>query len=163
MIGFSMYELLLGAFNSLIYGFCFGVILLFFDVICKQSSKFIIHLRNAFKFKKGETGTRKPSKSIDNKNSSLVAFLKVISFSLGFLLLSYYSLDGEIRLYMLLLSLFSLKTSNKFSLCFIEPALNKICTLFYRVLLLFFTAILFPVRIIWKFMSKMFPIFRKMV
>lgn len=163
MIGFSMYELLLGALNSLIYGFCFSVISLFFDVIYKQSSKFIIHLSNAFKFKKGETGTRKPSKSIDNKNSSLVAFLKVISFSLGFLLLSYYSLDGEIRLYMLLLSLFSLKTSNKFSLCFIEPSLNKICTLVYRVLLLFFAAILFPVRIIWKFMSKMFPIFRKMV
>ena len=87
--------------------------------------------------------------------SEALVFIRVLFFGLLFILLSYYSLDGDIRLYMFIILLVSVVL---FSFLFdrlIRPVSNAVFGLFYR---LFIYVTMIP---LWLFLRLKCIFFRK--
>lgn len=85
---------------------------------------------------------------------AVLSFFAVVSFAVGFSMLSYYSLDGELRLYMLILSFASFYLSKfVFSEVFV-----KIFLLFFRTFLTCFALLarvfILPIRSLVRRMRK---------
>lgn len=114
MKGFTLAEIFESVLSALIYGGAF-------EVLCRILSIFsfalwavveapIFSLREAIVKRR-----RKPTPSLFKSFltlarelfCSIILIFKVTLFTLGFILLSYYSLDGELRLYMLILAFIS--------------------------------------------------------
>ena len=104
MIVFSFTEILISLLYAVIFGLCFSI---FYGVISvlyvslKSMQKLIYQIVFFDKIL--------PSPSIkkeikQGEKGPFFAFLSVLAFFLGFMLTSYFALDGDIRLYMLLLS-----------------------------------------------------------
>ena len=112
MIGFTSREILLSVLFSAIYGVVFSVIyqlLITLFHVLKSTPDLIINILKSSKIL--------PAPDVkclvkDQKVGGGFAFFSVILYFLGFLLLSYLSLDGQLRLYMLVISSASLYISN---------------------------------------------------
>ena len=104
---FSIGEIFISIICSLIYGALFFVFYTATVIIKVQleDAKAIIKIAFVYDkiFKKPTINIGRSEKSCGN----LLSFLLVSLFSVGFILLSYYALDGCVRIYVLLLSLFS--------------------------------------------------------
>jgi len=115
MIYFSFSEILLSILHALLYGVIFGSV---YHVI--RSLIFII--KSLVRFPKDVLFYNKlfffcgcgiiTIKSNENKFiGAAKAFLETVIFTLGYILLMYYAVDGEVRVYLLLFSLLGLKLS----------------------------------------------------
>ena len=92
----------------MIYGLFFSLLYVVSTIICTTLKSLPALLKEIFFFDK-----ILPTPSVKviikkNKNGGLFAFFSVLLFFIGFLFLSYFLLDGEIRLYMMALSSASL-------------------------------------------------------
>ena len=112
MIYFSPAEILCSLLHAVVFGMGFSFFYQLFVAILRTAKSIpglmneILFAERIFpfpsvkgKFKEGEEG-------------GMTAFLSVIFFFLGFLLLSYFSLDGRVRIYMLVVSSASLYAFN---------------------------------------------------
>ena len=104
MIGFTLDEIIGSVFYAICYGFIFSLVEFLLTLSYKIFTKVAYQLTE--KFKKGDN-TRKKTESIHKKADKLLP-LKIFLFGIGFCLLSYIALDGEVRIYMLILSSASL-------------------------------------------------------
>lgn len=110
MISFTLQETINSILSALIYGLIFSIVLVLLGCSVRMIGTVLTSLRQAF-FYTGRISTPLALPQEANRSSSLLravyAALRTVAFFLGFLLLSYYALDGCIRIYMLLISLFS--------------------------------------------------------
>ena len=154
MIGYTSYELIWSVAHALIYGAFFafvyqlalilrGLIVSIPSLLCEVVfyEEFFVPPRLKDHIEGGKTG-------------SLFAFFSLLSYFLGFILLSYYSLDGQIRLYMLAITSASLYIFN-ISFCVV---LRAVITFLLDVLLVVVAItvriILLPIKIIYNILVK---------
>jgi hypothetical protein len=109
MNGFNIVETL----TSIISAFSYGVLFSFFTFLLRLKSivsESFKHSAVGYEITEKNTKIDAISKSLSL--SSLEIFLSVILFGLGFVTLSYVSLDGYIRLYTLVFALLGLYVAN---------------------------------------------------
>lgn len=111
MMSFSEREILLSVVYSMIYGVIFSSFYSFILVTSSMVKSIPIVLKKILVFDKLLPAPKTRS-CITKSSGKITAFLSVIAFALGFSLLSYIALDGQIRIYMLVLSSASLYISN---------------------------------------------------
>ena len=108
MIPFTTFEIMLSVISASV----FGAIFAFFDTILKILSLEFNHVKRIrehvlgsgsfFSLPKRADFHKDKSKESYRYLGEISTFAKVIIFIVGFILLSYYSLDGAVRLYLLL-------------------------------------------------------------
>ncbi len=138
MMGFSGREILL----SVLYAFIFGLgYSLFYQLILISFET----LKSLPRLAREILGSEKifPSPSIkkeikDRKFGAVFAFFSVFLFFVGFLLLSYLALDGQLRLYMLIISSASFYIFNS---AFFVVLSNAFILLFDCLIFIFSTAL----------------------
>ena len=104
MITFTYAEIALSVIYAMLFGCVFAGVLSIICLLCDLVLKIPKMMKDIIVFEK-----ILPAPSFDflksrRKDGGFIAFFSVILFTLGFLLLSYYTLDGIIRIYMLILS-----------------------------------------------------------
>ena len=111
MIPFTSFEILASIFSATIFGAFFAFLNLVLKILnleIRHISKIGEHLfnsKNIFSIpKRRALITAEPPKR-HKYLSEISTFFKVIIFDVGFILLSYYALDGEIRAYLLFFSI----------------------------------------------------------
>ena len=105
MIYFDFREIVSSVLHSLIYGAFFSVFSLTFLVLKGFLGSAFRALCQIFVYNGSLFKTEwRGGKGWGAKFSSVSAFLFTVMFSLGFIFLSYYSIDGQIRVYMLLIA-----------------------------------------------------------
>ena len=104
MIGFTGEEILYSVLYALVYGAGFALIYRFVSLLFRML-KSIPSICSDALFSKDNFKFNNTFDYVKKQNvGAIYRFLSVIAFALGFILLSYLALDGEIRLYMLILS-----------------------------------------------------------
>ena len=144
MIGFSGREILLSILYAAIYGAIFCVVIELvktFIRVCKAMPKILCSDFKNIKYY-----------MLKEAEGDVFAFLCVFSFFLGYLLLSYFSLDGQLRLYMLIISSAVYFLSK---MTFLKPLKSAISVVFAWIFFLF----CFPIRSVSKFAGKMLKFF----
>lgn len=86
--------------------------------------------------------------------SEIFAAIKTVIFFLGLLLVSYVSLDGDIRIYVVAVAACTFYLSDKLLVRFFTRALIFLFDKFIYVLTVFLRIILFPLRLIFVFAYK---------
>ncbi len=150
MIGFNIGEI----FNSVIYAFAFGVIFSVAFSLCRLVRGMLASILDVtsefIKFSKIFPLPNFKKFINPKKNGAVFSFLSIIFFTLGFILISYLSLDGTIRIYMLIVSFASFYLSN-FTFCeILSKILLCILNLFLKFLCLIFRIIASPIKMILK-------------
>ena len=160
MIYLSFQGVIVSVLGAMLYGFLFGCA---YHIIGKIPVifKVLLGIPKESLFYSGSVFSRE--KCISNKFKSENKFingsyliLSVFLFSIGYLLLSYVTHDGEIRIYILLLSLFGFLAS----FC-IKVLLNLAVDCFFRLLfiaVLFLRTSLFPIHIILMALNKRYKL-----
>lgn len=129
MIYFSSSEILISVIASALYGVLFSLFSLAFVVFACLFKEFFRSVKNAFDYsiKLSAIPLKNPNKS----TGGVYVFLGIIAFSLGYVLLCYFSLDASFRLYVLLISATTYFIFYSFINKIITPILNAII---FRVL-----------------------------
>lgn len=104
MMSFTMAEILLSILYALIFGVGFSLFAVLMLIVREIVLVFGRMMEMAVDFEKLLPLPTVKNMKINQAPGRLITVLWVIFFSLGFCLLSYLSLDGEIRLYMLILA-----------------------------------------------------------
>ena len=111
MTFYTLYEILASTLHAAIYGASFALLIVFANVILKEFARLIAVPREIFCYsgkifeRPNPTFKLKRGGKARRISKGIFVFLSVFLFTLGFILLSYYSLDGSIRLYMLAISI----------------------------------------------------------
>lgn len=104
MMGFSGREILLSALYAMIYGFTFSLAYEMV-IIFSRTLKFLPNLiREIICAEKVLPSPSIKERIKSAKEGGTFAFFSVFLFFIGFLLLSYFSLDGQLRLYMMIIA-----------------------------------------------------------
>ena len=114
MMHFSVGEIILSLIGALIYGALFFVFYTATVIIKVQLEDAKAIIKTTFRYDKI---FKKPKINIGRNEKycgTALSFLLVLIFTLGFILLSYYILDGCVRIYVLLLALFSFFVFRRF-------------------------------------------------
>ena len=146
MIYFSFYEILkaLVAFfvlGCLFGGFynCMGHLILFFkELILIPKSSYLKYKKIPYKYKK----TRQ--NSFSNITLFFIDFIFIFIFGISFILLSYIVLDGDIRMYSLLLVFIGYVLSLKVLGAFFPVLISKLSNIIIIILKKLFFIILYP-------------------
>ena len=169
MIEFGMRDIAISVVSAAVYGMACNLFLLFCYVIFGQFSVFATIFKNAVRFE-GSIWSVKHidfslKRSEDEKEyvRAPKIILKMFLFTLGFYILSYAFLDGEIRIYMLLVSVISLFSTKNLFYSFLLGIIDRIFMVVCRILTVTLRIIFFPLRIFYCYLSKKIPLFRKMV
>lgn len=103
---FSATEIFESVISALVLGSVFGIFCIFVSTLFDFLSSAFLSLRSLFTYEKifERPSLLSPEKR-ERKSSieGIITFLTTVVFGLLYILLSYYSLDGAIRVYMLLL------------------------------------------------------------
>ena len=154
MIAFTTKEIINSVFLSFAYGaissFCYTIILTINSLLNNAPTIFerIVVFDNVFPVPHHR-------KLLDTKKKGpLIVFISILFFGIGFILLSYLALDGEIRLYMLIVSsaLFYLLNLTFFDI------FRKIVFLIFDC---FIVALSIPIRLFIYLLKKLFHLFIK--
>ncbi len=133
MIWFSGIEIFLSLSSSVIYGAVFALFVCFFFLL----STLIKNGKKAFVSALDPKSRRIRSKQLEvylkKELSATGKFFLILLYTLGYVLLSYYSLDGCVRIYTLLFSLLSLFV---FKLLLSDSVLRLILLLFNRLIVI---------------------------
>lgn len=156
MIYFSYGEILFSSLSALIYGVAFGMIYQIADKI-PLMIRAMTWVPKDVLFYEGSINTTRSRIKPDNIRKNKLAgnirvLLLIYSFSIGYVLTSYYSSDGEIRLYVLALALSGVKLSYLF-----KKSIERILKLFsfLRLLTVFVLRIpCFPIHILLRFIKS---------
>ena len=100
MIGFTMKEILASVIYALSYGCLFALSEVTVGGVARLVGVIKAFLRNRL-HKSKKTIEKKVSVK---KTTGMLLPVKIFLFGIGFILLSYFALDGEVRLYMLAIS-----------------------------------------------------------
>ena len=149
MIGYTSSELLLSVLHAMIYGAIFSVIYQLALLIYGLSLRGALVVYDKF-----FSLPRLRGKLSLTDFGGIFAFFSLLGYFIGFLLLSYYSLDGQLRLYMLAVSSATFYCFN-LSFCVI---LRNIIIFLLDLILAFLTLgvriILLPIRILINIFQK---------
>lgn len=130
MIPFNFIDVVTSLFSFFLYGLAFSLLITIFN-LCLSLPEII------FRILKNESFATIYSDFIKT-SGSLSIFISIISFSFGFLLISYLSVDGLIRIYFLLMSIISVWISKKI-----------FAKLFLRLFYIFIRVIRWPITKLW--------------
>lgn len=148
MIYFEDFEVFSSVIHALIYGLLFA--LFYFSALATKKVIYITipALKSIVIYKKPIYKTEIIKKSTDNDKDegALFVFIFTLAFFLGFTLLSYYSLDGQFRIYMLLFSLASFLISNLASKKYLIPAFEFLLKRILALTVVFLRIIILPLR-----------------
>ena len=138
---FSTEELFTSVIFALAYGAIFAIAFSFIVVVKESLSVMIDMLKSALRYEKILPLPRFNNVKNDFKPGAFISVIAVFMFAVGFSLLSYMALDGQLRLYMLILS---------FALFYLSK--NAFYDIFSRVTLfglkLFFIIFAFALRVV---------------
>lgn len=131
MINFTREEILLSMLYAAIFGAGFAAFISCFNVISSAMTTLPAIIREIFFFDKIFSPPRFSPDELKAKKGIIFTIFSILLFSFGFSVLSYISLDGQIRIYMVVLS-------------FASFYLSKItfCDIFIRLFLVAFKWIL---------------------
>ena len=154
MIGYTSSELLLSVLHAAIYGAIFSIIYQLALLIYGLSLRGASMLCEMVVYDKFFSLSRLRGKLSLTDFGGIFAFFSLLGYFIGFLLLSYYSLDGQLRLYMLAVSSATFYCFN-LSFCVI---LRNIIIFLLDLILDFLTLavriILLPIRILINIFQK---------
>lgn len=146
MMHFTSSEILISLLYAVVFGALFFILYSAVSILKYELGRLIDILPTVFQYDKIlEKPTKKQGRN-ENQEGGAFAFMSVIIFALGFVLLSYYALDGCVRIYLLLFALSSF---------FIPKALlyEKIALIFEWVFEVLFYALIIAFRIAaWPFL-----------
>ena len=111
MMTFSTEEIFSSVIFALAYGAIFAIILSFVVVLKESLVAILDMLKTTLSYEKIFPLPSFSGVKISYKSSAFISVIAVFLFAVGFSLLSYMSLDGQLRLYMLILSFASLYLS----------------------------------------------------
>ena len=147
MSGFSYSEILFSVCSAIIYGFVFSFFCCIVDNILCFAKNLLTIPRMVASY---EIIWRKPGylnfKTI--KNGRVYIILRIFLFAIGFMLLSYLALDGQVRLYMLALSSASYLVSKIAFFGFFEGILFWIFDKLFLFFVIFLRFTSFPFKFI---------------
>ena len=112
MITFGYKEILFSLFVSMLYGLIFASLVCIIDVFSELFKRFLNIPKDIFFYEKLKSKVMENPIGKSAKKRQIMIFFYTILFFAGFMIASYFSLDGQIRLYMLFLSSASLYVSN---------------------------------------------------
>ncbi len=156
MIWFSGREIFLSLFYSAVYGVSFAFlvcILLLSSTLLNNIRKITISL---IKPRQGMVLKFDLNSKVDSNFSAAALFVLIIIFALGYIFLSYYTLDGGLRVYTLLISISSFFI---FKILFSKSIFKIILFLTNRIFIFcaeFLNIIIYPLRIIFIGIAKLF-------
>ena len=101
---FSAEEIFSSVIFALAYGTIFAVILSLTVVLKESLAVSFAMLKSSLRFYKIFPLPSLKNLKISNKSGALISVVSIFLFAIGFCLLSYLTLDGQLRLYMLTLS-----------------------------------------------------------
>lgn len=154
MITFSIRELLSSALFAVIFGVGFSAFVCTLDILIGAASTLPEFLIASVRFDKVFPPARLSVSARNRGGGPIYIFLCILIFALGFSLLSYISLDGEIRIYMLILAFASFYLSK---IAFCDFLTKAFLWLFNSVLSLTSVALrcaILPIKLIIKFVKK---------
>ncbi|MBO5207114.1 MAG: hypothetical protein J6C09_05975 [Clostridia bacterium] len=131
MIYYSLSEIALSVLSALVYGLIFAFSLIFVKSALVRAYCFVqLFFTVCFCFSGGSL-KEKIRDGISGARESLrfgnlSAFLTVLLFTVGIILLSYYSLDGAVRIYTVALSLLTATSLYKYARAPIEALFDKL-------------------------------------
>lgn len=151
MMSFSTGEILASVIYAIAYGTLFAIAFTLIVTIKEFAVLFYDMLKSCINYEKIFPLPKFTIKKITPKISGVTSVLSIFFFAIGFSLLSYLSLDGEIRLYMLIFAFASLYLSKIAFLNFFINAFLLIFGLFNAAFSLFLRLLLWcPKRIMRK-------------
>ena len=154
MITFGLVEILRSVLMALCFGIGYAIVISFSSCILGAGKMIRSGFCRIVRFNEKISLSEFADLKILRNNGATFTFLSVLTFAVLFVLLSYISLDGEIRIYMLALFFASFYLSNfVFSKTF-----NKIALLFIRVIL---NVVAFAIRVIILPIKAIFGFFKK--
>ena len=153
MISFTTEEVLFSLLCGVLYGFVFSLfnelIGIFVTFIFANAKLFRSILKYENIFEKNEFLIRKK-----REYSSFLTATIIVLFFFGFILLSYITLDGVIRLYLLFVS-FAAFYLSKITVCkMIGGVLLRLLNLLFSVFLISFRILLLPFRKIYVYINR---------
>ena len=154
MMSFSLDEILVSIVSAFVYGLIFAFCISLALIIKSLIKGLPCIIREMLFYEKLLPLPQPMRPTGDEKNGPFLLCGSIFLFALGFSLLSYFSLDGEIRLYMLIISFASFYLSN---FVFFKT-FNKIALLFIRVIL---NVLAFAIRVIILPIKAIFGFFKK--
>lgn len=154
MIAFEKSELLLSVLMAVAYGAGFSVLLCAVDIILGSISAIPRLFREVIVFDSIMPPPRFKKDCFELRRGPIYIFLAFMLFAVGFCLLSYVSLDGEIRLYMLILSFASFYLSKIAFFDFLRRAFLRLYSLLLTVFAVVFRCLVFPLKMFVRFVKK---------
>lgn len=161
MMDFNSAEICLSVLYAIIFGFCFFILFSLMN-ICRDFLRGIIpYLKEAVRFKRIFP---LPSFNIylkEGRSSALFLIISILTFSLGFILLSYLTLDLQLRLYMLVIYFASFYVSYFAFFAFLKSVFLRISGLLLSLVCILLRVVIFPIKlIICKFSQKVLCYFK---
>lgn len=144
MMSFTMREILASVAFGCLFGFLFFMIFTAVNLLIYRSRVFFTFPLLLIQYDKI---LENPIKNIGRnkiKANSTIFFLFVILFFLGFVLLSYYVLDGCIRIYLFLLSVCTFFISKALLYELLNSFLDRVIGAAFYLLVLCFRIFIFP-------------------
>lgn len=146
MIAYTRYEIIKSMLDASILGICmciFSTIIELFEELVPIIKSVAIGLVKYDKL----ISTIKIEHRMQRSKSSIRHFFSIIVFSIIFMLLSYYSLDGQIRLYMMIILFASFYVSKITFLSFFKKILVNFLDMFFSITCIFLRIVLLPLKI----------------
>lgn len=106
MIYFTAEDVFRSILCSIIYGICYAFLLTFFEVIICEKRGLNQYINSIFKYEK-LSKIERPDTTPSNyilQNRIILSF-SIFLFFAGYLLLSYFTLDGALRMYVLIIAI----------------------------------------------------------
>lgn len=154
MITFSIREIIFSALSAVIFGVVFSAFVCTLDMLIGVASSLPEFLIASVRFDKVFPPARLSVSARKRSVGPIYLFFCILIFALGFSLLSYISLDGEIRIYMLILSFASFYLS-KISFCnFLTRAILWLFDGAISLVTLALRCLVLPIKLLIRFVKK---------
>lgn len=150
MIGFTSGEILISALCALAFGIVYSVIHQLALILSRVFKSLPDIIREIMQAEKLLPPPSVKERVKEEKEEGVFAFFSVIGFAIGFLLLSYYALDGQLRLYMLIISSASLYFANSTFFVFLRGLSTLLLDFFLFVLSTLLRLLIIPIKRLFK-------------
>lgn len=158
MIAFSGREIAYSVISALIFGAGLSVLASLMEVLGIVFQNMRNFTRDIFKFEKlTELSSVKFNKE-NQKKAIILRNIGIVAFTVGFILLSYFCLDGIIRIYMVILCFASFYLSKFTFSDFLRRVLIAFISLLYRCLVITLRLLLYPIILLFR---RLLPRFYK--
>ena len=159
MTTFTLKEILLSVEYAAIFGVSFAICECALFAVKSSFCGTVAFFSSIFRYNK--LLFIEPLERRGKKRSALWIFISIMCYSLSFILLSYYTLDGCIRGYMLLISLSCVYVFKKYVLPFVSRLISPPFIFFECTIIVVLRMLLLPLRIIFGWVLYKFPFMSK--